>query len=477
MSLFKIRHDERWVVLFALVLTVALNALVIYRYYGDFTPLHNNYFNLFVGRFRVSGFDPLTYYIVSHWEARYNVYRHPLLAFMMWVPYLINQVLMWLFGINFTQFIVAVILVFCATYSFLFLYRILRDLVCIDTADSFLLSIFLFSFAYIMLSSMVPDHFIMSMFMLLLTLYVSGMLIKQRREMSIAQGILMFVITAGISLNNGLKVFLAGLFTNGKRFFHPAYLVMAVILPALLMWGFCRWEYKHFVWEGEQARHAALAKKKAERKKREARMDSLRRVGAIDSVDEVGGVGNVGNNQAHSPLSSHQSHSSHITTPKQGRPIAKGEFMRWTDITTPRWDSAIENLFGEAIQLHTDYLLQDEFRSRPMIVRYHGWVNYAIEALIVLLFLYGIICGWRSRFLWLCLSFFLMDMALHVGLGFGINEVYIMSAHYIYVIPIAIGYLFKALAPLPRRVLRGIVALLTLYLFIYNGYLIITYFV
>lgn len=454
MNVLKIRRDERWVALFAFALTVALNALVVYRYYGDFTPLHDNYFNLFVGRFRVSGFDPLTYYVVSHWEARYNVYRHPLLAFMMWVPYLINQGLMWLFGINFAQFIVAAILVFCATYSFLFLYRILRDIVGVGTGDSFLLAAFLFSFAYVMLSSMVPDHFILSMFMLLLTLYVSGMLIKQRREMGIGLGILLFVITAGISLNNGLKVFLSGLFTNGKRFFHPAYLMMAVILPAALIWGFCRWEYKQFVWEGEQARHAVIAKKKAEKKKREARMDSLRRSGAKDSK---GGL-------------------SHQAIPKQGRPIAKGEFMRWTDISTPRWDSVVENLFGEAIQLHSDYLLQDEFRSRPVIVRYHHWFNYAIEALVILLFLHGIICGWRSRFMWLCMSFFLIDMALHVGLGFGINEIYIMSAHYIYVIPIAIAYLLKALAPMPRRVLRVIVTLLTLYLFAYNGYLIISYF-
>ena len=70
MNIFRIRRDERWVTLFAFVLAMALNALVIYRYYGDFTSLHDNYFNLFVGRFRVSGFDPLTYYIVSHWEAR-----------------------------------------------------------------------------------------------------------------------------------------------------------------------------------------------------------------------------------------------------------------------------------------------------------------------------------------------------------------------------------------------------------------------
>ena len=90
--------------------------------------------------------------------------------------------------------------------------------------------------------------------------------------MNILQGIVLFFLTAGISLNNGLKVFLSGLFVNKKRFFHPAYLLLAVILPAALIWGFCRLEYRYFVLEGEKARHAVVAKKRAEKKKREAQM-------------------------------------------------------------------------------------------------------------------------------------------------------------------------------------------------------------
>ena len=115
MNILKVKREEKQVFILALIYTIALNAMTIYLYYEDFTPLHDNYFNLFIGKFRVSGFDPLTYYVVSHWEARYNVYRHPLLAFIMWIPYIINQALMWLFDINLVQFIVASIIIFCAT--------------------------------------------------------------------------------------------------------------------------------------------------------------------------------------------------------------------------------------------------------------------------------------------------------------------------------------------------------------------------
>ena len=449
MNILKVKREEKGIFLFALVLTMVLNALTIYHYFGDFISLHPNYFNLFIGKFRISGFDPLTYYVVSHWEARYNVYRHPLLAFLMWFPYLINQALMWLFGINLVQFIVAAIIIFSATYSFLFLYRILHEIVGAERGDAFLLSCFLFSFAYIMLSAMVPDHFIISMFLLLLTLYISGKLMKERREMSILQGIFLFVITAGISLNNGLKVFLSGLFVNKKRFFHPAYLLMAVLLPSALMWGFCRLEYHYFVLEGAKARHAVIAKKKAEKKKQEAQMIAQ------------------GKKPASTVAKKKQA--------KQGKPIMQGEFMRWTDISTSRWESGVENLFGEAIQLHPDYLLKDTYRNRPIIVRYRWVYNYVVEAFILLLFIFGIVCGGRSSFLWMCLSYFLLDMVLHMGLGFGINEIYIMSAHYMYVIPIAIGYALKNLAPYPRHVLRIMLTLLTVYLFAYNGYFLIDY--
>lgn len=129
-----------------------------------------------------------------------------------------------------------------------------------------------------------------------------------------------------------------------------------------------------------------------------------------------------------------------------GKPFAKGEFMQWTDRTTSRWDTAVENLFGEGIQLHRDYPLCDVLRNRPVFVRYSGpwrYANYAVEGMIVALFLCGIWCGRRRLFLWTAMSFFIMDMTLHMGLGFGINEIYIMSVHYLFVIPIAAAYLVK----------------------------------
>lgn len=449
--LFKIRREERWMMWLALTLLLLLNALTIAKYYGIFTPLAADYWQLFVGKFHISGFDPISYYVISDWEARYNVYRHPLLSFAMWIPYLLNKGCMAVTGINCALFIMAAILVAAGFYAFLFVYRILRDVVGIGRVDASLLSFMLYSFAFVMLSAMVPDHFILSMFMLLLTLYVSGLLIRQRLQMGVGAAIALFVATAGISLNNGLKVFLSGLLVNGRRFFRPKFVLGAVIVPAMLIWVGARYEYHYLVAPGEIARHAAKAKKKAEESKRQ---DTLQLSAARQKPQTAPKKKRVA---------------------KKGAPLIQGEFMRWTDVTTPRWASTVENLFGESIQLHPDYLLQDEYRSRPMIVTYRWPANYAVEAVIVALFAIGVWCGRRSRFLWLALSYFGLDLLLHIGLGFGINEVYIMTAHWIYVIPIAIAYLFKAANNRARLALRLLTGLLTAGLYLYNGYFIIDY--
>ena len=412
----------------------------------------------------MSGYDPITYYVLSDWETRYNVYRHPLLAFFMYLPYLLNQGVMALTGLNGVQVVTALILVAASLYSFLFLHRIFREIVGLSKTDALLLSTLYFSFAYIMVATMVPDHFILSMMMLLLTLLLAGRQLKEGRQMKRSQTIWLFIFTAGISLNNGIKVFLANLFVNGKRFFRPQNLILTVAVPALLMWLFCRWEYKTFVVEKEKARHAQKKQEREEKREKErvlrletARKDSIRKAQG-DTMAAAAPVKPAVKKRVYT-----------------GKPIGKGEFMRWTDITTSRWETTVENLFGESLQLHEQHLLGDVFRRRPIIVRYGHWWNYGVEAVAVLLFLVGIWCGRRSRFLWLTLSFMAVDMALHMGLGFGINEIYIMSPHYLYAIPIAMAYLLKTKTKVMRLSVRTLVLLLAVYLWIHNGYLLTQY--
>ena len=445
--IFKIQKEERWLALIIFALLAILNGLVIAKYNAPFTQITNDYYKNFIRHFCISGFDPLTYWVLSDWSAAYNVYRHPLLAFYMYVPYLINMGLMKLTGYNCALYIAVIIQMFCAFYSMVFLYRIFREVIELGKWASHALTLLFFSFGYVMVSAIVPDHFVISMLLLILALYVSGRRMKNHHDFKIWQSVLYFLLTAGTSLNNGLKIFFSALFVNGKRFFRPKHLLLAVILPAGLLWGFCYWEYRTYVWPNEMARKEAKAKKEA------AKKDSIQKAKQLAKEKTKKKRG-----------------------PKQGAPLTKVGFMSWTDISTSRTESVVENLMGESIQLHPDYLLGDELRHRPMIVKYRYWWNYAVEGIISLLFLSGIWYGRKSKYLWLVLSYFALDMVLHIGLGFGINEVYIMTAHWIYALPIAMGFLVKNAPIRFRKYLVGIVAAIALYLIIYNGSLIVGYF-
>ena len=486
-DIFKIKKEERWLALGIFLALAILNGVVIARYAGTFTLVTDDYYKNFIRHFCVSGFDPLTYWVLSDWNAAYNVYRHPLLAFYMYIPYLINMGLMKLTGYNCALFIAVIIQMFCGFYATLFLQRIFREVLELDKAASSILTLLFFSFGYVMVTCIVPDHFVISMLLLILALYVSGRRIKHNHPLKIWQTVVYFVLTAGTSLNNGLKIFFSALFVNRKRFFCPKYLLLAVILPAALLWGFCRWEYRTFVWPVEMARKEMKAKKTAEKKARQERMaqlkqikdsltkDSIQRGLKIITPEEIAQKAKNDSIQKAKQLARNEARTKR--GPKQGAPIMKGEFMNWTDATSSRTLSIVENLMGESIQLHQDYVLQDELRHRPMFVNYRYAFNYIVEALIIILFLAGIWAGRKSRYLWLVMSYFGLDMLLHIGLGFGLNEVYIMSGHWIYALPIAIGFLLKETRHQRYSLcLKSLLLTIGLFLLIYNGILIIGYF-
>ena len=478
--LFRVKREERPLATVMLLVFLALDALVICKYYDVFTPQNAHYWHLFISKFHISGFDPITYSVVSDWTAGYNVYRHPLLAFFMYVPYLINQGLMWLTGINCAIFIVSAILLFAAFYSMIFLYRICREVVGVSRTDSTLATVFYFGFAFVMLSTMVPDHFVISMMLLLLALYVSGKLILKKQRLSGWQAALYFFITAGTSLNNGLKIYLSDLFVNGWRIFRPKFLFGCILLPAALTWGVARMSYDYIVWPrdvtAKAAREKAKAAKEAKRKAEQAEQahrDSIA-FAAFTTAQQDSALAAKAERDSVNKAKAAAKKKKRVR--KNGKPIANGEFISWTDVTTSRSESIVENLLGESIQLHQDYLLGDVLKSRPMMVHYRYAFNYIVEGIIALLFVLGIWAGRRSRFFWLAMSYFALDMVLHVGLGFGINEVYIMSAHWIYAIPIAVAFLLKNVGRRRYQLaLKGVLALLAVWLWAWNVTLIVGY--
>ena len=450
-KLFKIKPEERIQSLVVLGVIVLLNALFIYRMHDLFMQEgFGPYWKVFERELHLSGYDPLTYLGVTDWDVVYQVYRHPLLSFMIWPLYLLNEGLTWLLGVNCVQYLVAFWLIVCSYYSYIFLYRIHREVIALDCRDATLLTAFYFSFAYILMSVIVPDHFTISMFLLLITLYSSGVCIQKGREFRWWQSAIFFYITAGVTLSNGIKVFLSGFFVNLKDFFRPKYLLLAVVLPAALLWGTAVWEYRTYVLPKEKARAEMKTRQEGALQKQVAAMSPEDR-----KTFEA--------KQARREL------RLKLQKEKAGQPMEDHGFLKWTDISTSRWQSVYENLFGESLQFHRQHFLEDTLVGRPVFVRYDTIFNYIIEGLILLLALAGIWMGRKRRFLWLCLSCFGVDMFIHLILGFGLNEIFIMAPHFMFVLPIATAYLFSRVR---WQWLRLTVVFLTIYLLVYNGYLL-----
>ncbi len=450
-KIFKIKPEERIQSLVALVVIVLLNALFIYRMHNLFMQEgFGPYWKVFERELHLSGYDPLTYLGVTDWDVVYQVFRHPLLSFMIWPLYLLNEGLTWLLGVNCVQYLVAFWLIVCSYYSYIFLYRIHREVIALSRWDATLLTAFYFSFAYILLSVIVPDHFTISMFLLLITLYISGICIQKGREFRWWQSAIFFYITAGVTLSNGIKVFLSGFFVNLKDFFRPKYLLLAVLLPAALLWGTAQWEYREYVLPKEKARAETKARQEEALKEKVAAMSPKER-------------------KAFEAKQARRELRLKLQKEKSGQPMEDHGFLKWTDISTSRWQSIYENLFGESLQFHRQHFLEDTLVGRPVFVKYDTVFNYIIEAIILLLALVGIWVGRKRRFLWLCLSCFGFDMFIHLVLGFGLNEIFIMAPHFMFVLPIATAYLFSRVH---WRWLRLAVIFLTIYLLVYNGYLL-----
>ena len=454
LNVFRLKPEERLQAYIALAVIILFNVLFIYRMHGLFLQEgFGPYWKVFERELHLSGYDPLTYLGVTDWDVVYQAYRHPLLSFLIYPLYLLNQGLSALLGVNCVQYIVALPLVLCSFYSYVFLYRIHREVIGLCRQDATLLTAFHFSFAYILLSVIVPDHFTPSMFLLLLMLYVSGICIQKGRRLRWWQSLLFFLLTAGVTLTNGVKVQLAGLFVNLRDFFRPKYLLLAVVLPAALLWSFATWQYRTFVLPKEKARAELRERKAIEVKRQVAQMTPEQR-------------------QRFEQRKAKREKVLRRQAEKTGKPMEDHGFLKWTDISTSRWHSAYENLFGESLQFHQDYFLEDTLVHRPVFVAYRWLASYAVEAVVLLLALIGVWHGRRSRFLWLCLSCFAFDMFIHLILGFGINEVFIMAPHFMFVLPISTAFLFHRVQ---AGWLRAVVLLLTSYLFIYNGWLLTSF--
>ena len=436
-DIFKVKKEERWLAFAMLAVFVTFNAMVIASHYHVYTmEAHGGFWSVFTKNFRMSGYDCWSWITVSGGRIHFVTSRHPLYLTFLYPLYLLNDWLIQNVGYNFAVYFMAVIIVFSAFYAVLFMYRVFREVLELRRKDARLLTLLLFSFGHVLIPTMVPDHFVISLMLLSLTLYVTGKKMKKGQLLTAWQSLVLTFFTAGMATSNGVKTLLAGLFTNGKKVFTCKFISIGVVLPLLLLLGIQQSQYYLL----EVPQQAVVRHIESETLKKNPQK-----------------------------VLEHKKQRDEWQRTHLGQPVGDGVITKLMDVSTPRIPTIVENFFGESIQLHQRSLLKDVSWERPIFVEYNWSVNYIIEAFVVLLFIVGIVFSYKQRFFKMLLAWFACDLTLHLILGFAVTEVYIMTSGWAFIIPISYGYLLKRLSMKWLKLMRVALIMLTIYLWIYNA--------
>ena len=436
-DIFKVKKEERWLAFAMLAVFVTFNAMVIASHYHVYTmEAHGGFWSVFTKNFRMSGYDCWSWITVSGGRIHFVTSRHPLYLTFLYPLYLLNDWLIQNVGYNFAVYFMAVIIVFSAFYAVLFMYRVFREVLELRRKDARLLTLLLFSFGHVLIPTMVPDHFVISLMLLSLTLYIMGKKMKKGQLLTAWQSLVLTFFTAGMATSNGVKTLLAGLFTNGKKVFTCKFISIGVVLPLLLLLGIQQSQYYLL----EVPQQAVVRHIESETLKKNPQK-----------------------------VLEHKKQRDEWQRTHLGQPVGDGVITKLMDVSTPRIPTIVENFFGESIQLHQRSLLKDVSWERPIFVEYNWSVNYIIEAFIVLLFIVGIVFSYKQRFFKMLLAWFACDLTLHLILGFAVTEVYIMTSGWAFIIPISYGYLLKRLSMKWLKLMRVALIMLTIYLWIYNA--------
>lgn len=443
LKIFSIRKEEKWLAIVALLVFVGLNALMICSHWEAYTEGQaGGFWTVFTRRFGMSGYDCWSWITVSGLRIHFETIRHPLYLTFLYPMYLLNHWLMGWSDINFAVFMIAAVLIFSAVYSAIFAYRTLREILLIDHHHALLLVALLFSFGHVMIPTMVPDHFIISMMLLTMTAYVAGRHLQKGRQMKLWQSALLLFFTSGIAASNGVKTLITTLFVNGRQVFRPLHVLLGAVLPLATLLIIQRCQYEQF----EVPQQEAITKIE----EAHAKKPDKKRIAATEA------------------------HNKWVKEHDMKR-ADDGGLMQLMDFSTPRMPLIIEDFFGESILLHRDHALGDVYVDRPSLIRYHAWWCYALEATFVLMLVGGLWVGRRHRFMQMLMAWFAFDILLNIVLGFAINEVYIMASGWIFIIPMAIAHILKALPKPWLLPMEALLLFLALFLWVSNATLIVNH--
>ena len=150
---------------------------------------------------------------------------------------------------------------------------------------------------------------------------------------------------------------------------------------------------------------------------------------------------------------------------------------------TPIWDMIASWFFGGNM-LFSSFVTRDyhnkkgfEYKALFMDV-YTSAISYAFVAAVIMLVLWSFAKNFKNKFVQILMISFLVDIVIHCILKFGLHTSYIYGGHFIFVVPLMLGWLFYGYKDSPKIValLYVTVSILFFYLAINNVYRMIEFF-
>lgn len=121
----------------------------------------------------------------------------------------------------------------------------------------------------------------------------------------------------------------------------------------------------------------------------------------------------------------------------------------------PLWDMVTSwflggNMLFSGFELR-DYHNRKGFEYKALFMEvYDSWVSYLFVFVIMVLVLWSYLRNFRNRLVQVLMVSFLVDVIIHCVLKFGLHTSYIYGGHFIFVVPLLIGWLFHTYRNSPK---------------------------
>lgn len=130
-------------------------------------------------------------------------------------------------------------------------------------------------------------------------------------------------------------------------------------------------------------------------------------------------------------------------------------FVRFNKFSNPSKDAVFSYIFDwflGAVMLFPEIIWntskQDLYNNVTInmidVNFYQYWWQYLFVVLVFIFVIISIITNYKNRLVQMVTLLLLVDIVLHVVMRFGINEGFLYGAHWIYTIPIFLGWMYKS---------------------------------